>query len=88
MKEGCATYKDLAKINRMLFFNNIYLFISNNLLTHTHTHTHTGLNKPRLIYKKYFTYTSIAYSKKSSCYFIVSLCIPVFSENIIKLYNF
>ena len=63
MNECFVAYKNLEKTDRILFFNNICLFISNNLLN-THTHTHTHLNRryfTRVIYKIHFIYTSIAH---------------------------
>jgi len=34
MNENCVIYEILAKTNNIFIFNNIYLLISNNMLTH------------------------------------------------------
>jgi len=54
MNDNFVTYKNLKKTNGIMFFNNTYLSILNNLLN-----THS-LNFSRVIYKKHFIYTTTA----------------------------
>ena len=57
MNKNFVINKKLNKTKEILFFNYIYLFISNYLLTHT------GLNKSRASYKKHFIYTRAVHFK-------------------------